>query len=266
MGLLSASAGVGGILVYAVNWLIEAYGWRTTLTVLGIGTWAIAIPSSLSMKSRPELNELFRGGEDPISPLASDIGKPARASTAQDVGVRQAMKIKAFWLLALTVTFSSAAVHAVTVHVMPHLISVGFSREMASLNASLLVLVSLSGRFGYGWLANRYDNRLLLSSALFLEALGLFFLMKAQSRWAVALFIVSFGPGYGAVITLRLTLQAQYFGRRAFGAIQGVMLAITIAGTMSSPILAGRYYDLHGDYGFVWLIMASLIMASVKST
>lgn len=266
MGILSAAIGLGGMLIYVVNWFIGLYGWRYTLIIIGIGMWVIGIPSSLIVRHRPEPYSLFPDGERPSQ---SHSINPKRSTVEDQTGytegfsVRQAMKTRAFWLIALTMTISSASVHAVMVHVMPYLISLEFSREMASLVASLLVFVSIAGRFGVGWLTNRMNARYLLAVGLFLQASGLLFLGGAQTLWQAILFIILFGPGYGGVITVRLTLQAEYFGRKAFGTIQGIIMAITIIGTMSSPFLTGMYYDLYGSYRSIWYIMAAMVLASI---
>ena len=129
--------------------------------------------------------------------------------------------------------------------------------------ASLLVFSSTFGRLGIGWLTTRLNNRRLLALSLGLQAMGLVMVSGTRTLWQAILFILLFGPGYGGVITLRLTLQAQYFGRKAFGSIQGVMMAVAIAGTMSFPYLAGLYYDLFGSYRLTWLMMAGLIVAVI---
>ena len=265
LGILSAAVGAGGILIYVVNWLIGLYGWRHALTIIGVGMWVIGIPASRIVKHSPEHSGHFPDGERPAQHPLSNPRKSAPEQTghAEDFSVRQAIKTKAFWVIALTVTISAAAVHTVTVHIMPYLISVGLIRETASLVASLVVLVSVAGRFGFGWLTNRVNSRYLLAFGVLLQALGLVFLSGAQSPWQIVLFIILFGPGYGGVITLRLTLQAEYFGRKAFGAIQGIVMAIAIVGTMSAPLLTGMYYDLCGNYRLAWLSMAALIFASV---
>ena len=266
MGILSASIGVGGVLIYVVNWFIGLYGWRDTFIIIGIGMWVIGIPLSLIVRSRPEPYGLFPDGErpsqsPPSNPKRTMVGDQPR--DAEGFNVSQAMKTRAFWLIALIMIISSASVHAVMVHVMPHLISLEFSREMASLVASLFVLVSVAGRFGLGWLTNRMNNRYLLAVGLFMQASGLLLLGGAQTLWHAILFIILFGPGYGGIITIRLTLQVEYFGRRAFGTIQGIMMALVIIGTMSGPLLAGMYYDLYGSYRLVWYIMAAMVLASI---
>ena len=138
-----------------------------------------------------------------------------------------------------------------------------FSRQIASLVASLLVFISIAGRFGFGSLTHRINSRYLLALGLLMQTLGLLILYRMQTVWQAMLFIMLFGPGYGGLITLRLTLQAEYFGRKAFGAIQGTIMAIMILGTMTGPFLTGMYYDSYGNYRKVWLIMAISLLVVI---
>jgi len=230
--------------------------------IIGVATWIIGIPASLIVRQRPEAYGLLPDGEtSPAASAKKPSGKRVESKTGYTGGfsVRQALKTRAFWLIVLIVTISSGALHAVTVHVMPYLISVDFNRSKASLLASLLVCVSTIGRFGSGWLAGRVDNRRLLVLALLLQTFGLIILGMAQSFRHAVIFVLFFGPGYGGVITLRLILQVEFFGRKAFGAIQGIVMAIAIIGTMSFPYLAGLYYDVFGGYRAVWFAMAALL-------
>jgi sugar phosphate permease len=265
IGILSAAIGLGGGLIYVVNVLINTHGWRTSLAIIGIGTWAIGIPCSFLVRHHPEPYGLSPDGQecqDVRDPLPGEKGKPAMGAT-EGFSLKEAVLTGAFWGIALAVTVSAATVHAVSVHVMPYLISVQFSREEASLIASLLVLISAVGRFGFGWISNRIDNRYLLGFGVMLQAVGVLFLLGAKNFGWAMLFVAFFGPAFGGVITLRLTLQAQYFGRRAFGAIQGAFMGITMIGTISSPLLTGWCYDLYGDYRLAWLVMAFANLAVV---
>ncbi len=58
-------------------------------------------------------------------------------------------------------------------------------------------------------------------------------------------------------------MQAEYFGRKAFGSIQGVVMAVMVIGTMTSPLITGMVYDLHGSYFPAWIVMAVAIFASI---
>jgi MFS family permease len=262
LGALSTTMGIAGLIIYLVNWLIGLYGWRQTFVILGIGMWAIGIPAALMVRTRPEPYGLLPDGDDGL-PL--NQGGPAVTLTQggqdeQEFTARAALRTRAFWMIAILVTLSSAALHAVVVHVMPYLISIHFTRETAGLTASLLILVSAMGRFILGWLTSRVDTRYLMALALLLQAMGLLALANVQGVGMAALFVGLFGPGYGGVITLRLTIQAEYFGRKAFGSIQGIMMAILIVGTMASPLLAGHCFDSYGTYRPAWLVMALLLL------
>ena len=262
-GIMSGAIGLGGGMIYLANVLISLYGWRLTLVFTGFGTWVIGIPLSLLVRHRPEPYGLVPDGEGPTDQdPVEDVDKGA-SGVAEGFTLREAWRTRAFWGIALVVTVSAATVHAIIVHVMPYLISVDFSREGASLIASSLVFISIAGRFGLGWFSNRVDDRYLLAAGMAMQALGLLFLTGAGDILWAALFIVIFGPAYGGVLTLRLTIQAKYFGSRAFGAIQGTLMAIMIIGSMSSPLLTGHCYDIYGDYRLAWIVLAAANVAVV---
>ncbi len=57
--------------------------------------------------------------------------------------------------------------------------------------------------------------------------------------------------------------QAQYFGLRAFGAIQGLAFTIATLGGLAGPVFAGWVYDETESYrlAFVLLALGSLLAA-----
>jgi len=265
LGILSTSIGIGGVLISGVTWLIDTCGWRQTLVIIAVGMWGIGIPCSLLVRHRPEPYGFFPDGENRSAPVRTepDSAPPPEAQDAQEFSVREAMKTRVFWFLALVMTLSAGSVHALTVHVMPCLISAGFDRAAAGIVASLLVLASTVGRFGMGWLAGFITGRHLMAICLLLQVLGLVVLSAVQNFWQAVIALLLFGPGYGGLITLRLTLQAEYFGRKTFGSLQGITMGIAIIGTMSFPFLAGLFYDLQGSYRATWLVMAALLVLVV---
>ena len=264
LGILSAAIGLGGGLIYVINFMISTYGWRTSFVVVGVGMWVIGIPCSLLIRYHPETYGLSPDGAAPAADeeaISEKPGEPA-AKVKKEYSVKDVLRTRVFWSIALVNTVSAGTMHAVTVHVMPYLVSVDLSRNQASLVASLLVMISTVGRFGFGWLSNRMQNRYLLGLGMLSQAIGLFFLLGAKSLgWAV-IFVVFFAA-YGGVITLRLTIQAEFFGRRAFGAIQGTLMAVMMAGTFTSPLLTGLCFDAYGNYNLAWIVMACANLAVV---
>ncbi|MFC1984922.1 MFS transporter [Chloroflexota bacterium] len=266
MGILMASIGASGVLIPVVNWLIVQYGWRATLVIAGIGMWVIGIPLSLLVKHRPEQYGYLPDGEEkPIMETGIQTKQKQSQFYGADAGfsVRQVIKMRSFWILTLAATASSAAIAAVIVHIMPAIISVQMTRDVAASIAASLVVSSIAGRMGFGWLGDRIDKRYLLAAALLMQTLGLIiFAYTSNLAYAIA-FLALFGPGYGGVIILRVTIQGEYFGRKAFGSVQGLMQGIHLIGGIFSPVFAGWIYDIQGSYQLAWLTLATIVFLSV---
>jgi len=265
MGILSGAIGMGGMLIYLINWFLENFGWRSTLVIIGVGFWVITIPCAFIVRHDPESLNLLPDGEEPKKTVKDHSEGPTTDSAAeqQSFTLSQVLKTRAFWTLAAIVTVSGGAMHSVMVHIMPYFISADLGRSKASLIASLMVVVSVLGRFGLGWFSTRVDSKMLVAFGLLLQASGLILMIWADTFWRAMLFVFTFGPGYGGLITLRLTLQAEYFGRKAYGSIQGSLMAIMVLGSMSGPVLTGMVYDAYKTYDSAWLVMAVLTFLSI---
>ncbi|MFC2065845.1 MFS transporter [Chloroflexota bacterium] len=265
LGILVTAMGFSGVLIPLVNWLIAQQGWRTTFVITGVATFIISMPLSLLVRHRPEqYGYLPDGAERPGEGIETEASRrlPQLNGESSGLGVRQAMKTRTFWVFTLLVTISSAATHAIVVHVMPHLISVQIPQGAASSIAASLVVSSIAGRIGFGWLGDRADKRYLLALALLMQSLGLIFFAYTRSVTYAIVFLALFGPGFGGVTTLKLTIQGDYFGRKAFGSIMGAVQGIHMAGTIISPIIVGWVYDVRGSYQLAWFALAILVFLS----
>ena len=266
MGIVTAALSAGGVLIPLITWLITRYGWRETLVIIGIGWWVLGIPLSLMVRQRPERYGYLPDGEQR---LRKEIDTQVRCEQScldgdgSGFGVREATKTRSFWILALVSTFSSVAISAMHLHVMPALISIQMPPEVASSVAALLWVTGVPGRLGFGWLGDRMDKRYLLASALLLQALGLLVFAYTNNLVHAIVFLILFGPGSAAAITLRLAMQAEYFGRKAFGSIMGVMQGIHMVGTMLGPVFVGWIHDVRGSYQWAWLPIAMIVLLSV---
>lgn len=265
LGILSGAIGAGGMLIYLVNWLLEKYGWRSSLIIIGIAYWIITIPCAFIVRHKPESLNLLPDGENPSGVVTDDAKSPSVAPGCEFKGftLSQVLKTRAFWNLAAIVTISGGAMHSVMVHIMPYFISIDLDRAKASLIASLLVVVSTPGRLGVGWLSGRVDSKQLLALGLFMQALGLIVMIWTDTFLKAMLFVVTFGPAYGGLITLRLTVQAEYFGRKAYGSIQGLIMTVMVLGSMSGPVLTGMAYDHYKTYSPAWVVIAFVTLLGI---
>lgn len=120
------------------------------------------------------------------------------------------------------------------------------------------IFLSVLGRVGLGWFSAYMDKRYALCIALALQSIGLLFFANIRSFWHVLPFLITFSPGYGAPIPLRPAIQGAYFGRKHFGAIQGLLLSVSTESAMICPPFAGWICDVAGSYRLAFAIIAAI--------
>jgi MFS family permease len=265
-GLVASGFGLGGLLIPVVTKVIDLLKWRKAMLIFGLGILPIVLPLSLLFRRKPEDYGLLPDG-DTTGTDEADEKTSSQPQTATDeeinVSLREALKQRTFWQIGIASACHSFVVGAVVTHMMPYLSSVGIARESASLFASMLPVVSIGGRLGSGWLADKLGSRQVFASSFFLMMGGLFFFGNsgAAQIWLLAPFLVLFGFGWGASVTSRISLLRRYFGRGSFGKILGFISGIMMIGNVSGAPLAGLIYDTFGSYKGAWFSFAILTLA-----
>jgi MFS family permease len=74
-----------------------------------------------------------------------------------------------------------------------------------------------------------------------------------------------FSTGWDGAIPLLPALQAEYFGLRAFGGIQGLLSAVATLGAFGGPVFAGMVYDTMDSYRPAFFLMTLTTMAAVPA-
>jgi OFA family oxalate/formate antiporter-like MFS transporter len=274
MALLAAGAGASGVMVLVLATLIAAFGWREALLVVGIAQWAVCIPLALLVRHRPQEMGLLPDGE--LALPRPEVGRAAALAEAdgvadgplrlQDPGltIGQALRTRTFWLLALAMSLSGFGSTAIIVHQVVYVTeATGLSDEQAAVVAMMMPIVSLAGRLGFGWLADYREKRQVLAASYMLLGLGILLLAAAQQPWQLFFFLAVFSPGWGGSIAVQPAFQAESFGLRAFGALQGLAFTVSTLGSVAGPIFAGWVHDSTDTYrhAFVVLAIASLAAA-----
>ncbi len=265
LGILSGGISLCGLLVPVLTWIISTWGWRTATVAAGVGMWIVGMPLTLLIRNRPEQYGLLPDGEAPgKNPKAHSNETPALhlVRGEGEYALREALGTRCFWFLsfALIIPFMSNA--AVFVHEIPFLLKAGIPLETAALAVTGTVLLSGVGRVGFGFLSDRFTKRYLLAIAMASQCTGVLIFANIRELWQIIPFMVFFGIA-GGINPLRPAIQSEYFGTVAFGTIQGVLYGIWTAGTMLGPVLAGRFYDVTGDYRIVYMIFAIATMVCI---
>ena len=151
------------------------------------------------------------------------------------------------------------------IHQAPFMEDAGYSRLAAADAVGAMALITIVGRVGGGWLADKMDPRRGAVIATFLQAVGIaaFALSRPEANWYLILFFVAFSPGFGAIIVLQPALLATYFGRRAFGAAQGFLWAVTAMAVSVAPYVATLSDEYLGGMQNGFLMFAAFSLAAM---
>lgn len=260
LGIVTCGFGASGAVLPLVVWLIDVYGWRAALVILGLGAWAIGIPLSFVVRDSPQQYGYFSDGDA--------FAESTRNSEVQEKvypSFKEVISSRSLWLISFAEAMRFVTIMAVVIHIMPYLSSIGISRTNATLVATAIPLLSLIGRFGFGWFGDIFDKRYVLALTYCLMALGMLALSDAQVEWLILTFLILFSLGYGGGMTLRATILEEYFGTFSFGKTLGIVMGASSIGGIIGSALAGWTFDNFGSYRLIWLVFCGLNSVAIAS-
>jgi MFS family permease len=255
MGVTASGFGASGLIIPAIVWMIASFGWRTTLFILGIGMWAIGVPAALVMRDKPE-------GDDDAS-QDGDSGKRNHLSRRQThvkrFRYKEILKDKPFLFVNLAEAIRLIVLMAVVTHIMPYLSTLEISRMSSGLVAAGIPLLSITGRFGFGWLGDLFDKKYIMVISYSLMGLGMLALCYVKTSGMIYVFLFFFSNGFGGITVLRGAFLREYYGRYNFGKLMGIMMGVGACGGIIGPTAAGWVFDRMQSYFYVWPVFSALI-------
>ena len=255
MGVTVAGFGASGLIVPLIVWMISAFGWRSTFIILGIGMWIIGLPAAFVMRDKPE------DKDNPPQGAKVDTGELISQSPRHTVRFRykELFKKKSFMYVSLAEMLRLMVLMAVVTHIMPYLSTLEMSRMSSGLMAAGIPLLSITGRFGFGWLGDHFEKKYVMAISYSLMGLGMLALCYVQITGFIYVFLLMFSNGFGGITALRGALVREYYGRHNFGKLMGIMLGFGACGGIIGPIAAGWVFDRMQSYYSVWLAFSALI-------
>lgn len=263
IGIYGAARGLSGLLVPVVAFLIVHYGWRTALVILGPLTWLVVLPVSFALKHSPEKCGLLPDG-GPAGPDARQRSSQNRRTAAVeevDFPIGKVMFTSAFWIITLCLFTHQITQSAIFVHLIPYLIDVGIDTKSAAAVVTFMTLTSVIGRYGYGWLSDRYSTKWLLFTLYILQPVSIFFLLQVSRLPDIVPFVLIYSIIYGGNTVVMAVITGNFYGRKNYGSIYGIIYGISTLGGIAGPLIAGMAYDLKGSYHdafFVFAVMMGL--------
>jgi MFS transporter, OFA family, oxalate/formate antiporter len=264
-GLYSMGLGAGGLFLPLIVKLIDAYGWRTCILGIGIGTLVLGIPLSFIFRNRPEEYGLHPDGRAPETPDVHAAGRQGPGTGLHGVELKQALKMRAFWLIGISTMFQYMAWSAVATHIMPFLSSMGIKRSTGAMVATSYLLMSLFLRYPLGWLSDTLDKRYVNGAciAMLSVSVGSLWFIRDGSLAPLVVLVILTGFGAAGLTPIRVPFYREYFGVRSFGKIYGIGNIFPTLGGIAGAPLAGWVFDSRGSYHIIWPVLAAANLIGV---
>jgi MFS family permease len=253
MGLGYAMAGVVGVPVLVFTQ--TAMGWRTSAIATGIIIWAVGFPCSMLLRRNPEQYGLLPDGAAALS--SAPTGAKEAPAAEYDFSLREALRTRAFWFLAIGQALCGLAMGVTQVHLFLHLEQgVGLSAATSALVWSVASISNIPARLLGGFLGDKLPKNIILAAATVSIAASILILGMAVSLPIVMTFALFYGIGWGVRTPVASAIQGEYFGRRSQGIIRGWLQSIAVPFTVAAPILAGYLADLQGSYRMTFVAIS----------
>ena len=267
LGIYNAAAALAGLLVPGVSYLIVHYGWRSTLLIIGPLTWLIVLPLSFFLKHSPEQIGLLPDGE-PSAPVGCDAqgtGTAAEVGEA-DFSLRNSMSTSAFWMLTACFSLSQMTQSTVFVHLIPYLIDLGVNPTSAASVVTFLAVASMGGRYGFGWLGDRFSKKWLLIILFIIQPIAILSLLRVRVFLDIVPFVLLYSTAYGGTVVVKATITGDYYGRKNYGKIFGAIQGFSTLGGIAGPLIAGLVYDIYGSYQPAFVSFAVMMAVTALLT
>ena len=252
---------VGSLLIGVVPplhiWLIGVFGWRTAYAVLGLCVWlTMGLILLILFRNRPQSIGLLPDGD---SPEERNRDKLADELKKTGFTVKQALRTRAYWIMAVASSLWSMIATGITFNLQPIFLEHGFAVENA---ATWFTISSVASAVTFpisGILADRVRLHFLLSFASMGLLAGILLLIYFQSIVLGYAGALAFGIGHSFFFTILATLYVRFYGRAHLGKIRGSMSTMLVASSALGPFIMGFLNDQFGGYGVsLWVFAAAV--------
>ena len=265
----------GLILLPLIAWLTISQGWRMTCIITGVTVALIGFPLAwfLIKQHRPEHYGLLPDGDKKRETIIGTVGTVEKEIKTIDKGdeveltLRQALKTSGFWVMIATSYVNTLVIPIMTVHLIPLLTDTGISPVKAAGMMSIWLTAAIPARLITGIIVDRVKKRWLryiYAISFFLQALSFAAFMINKSMPMIYVWFILYGFGAGANFSSLLPTMPRYFGRKAYGKIDGMRWMVMVPVGLLAPVYVGWVYDHSGSYlSLITLFTVLLTVAGV---
>lgn len=259
--ILTAFGSLGGVIMAPIlSYIILSYGWRSGAVLVGVLILAVALPAGIPIRRSPEGMGLPPDGSA-SAPQGAAIPRPQVIDV--NYTVREAVRTPQFWMLTVSISLRIMVTVALNTHFVPLFVWKGMSEAASAYMVSLMAFTSIPLALLLGWIGDRWDKLKLCSLCCLPTIAAMVGMIFGGSRLVLYLFPVVFALTF-ATAPLNWALIGDFFGRRSYGTLRGIMGFGYGTATFISPLYAGWIFDRTNSYSFVlWTFAGVLLVTAV---
>jgi MFS family permease len=275
LSIATSGGPIGQLLVIPVATLIMVeFGWRISywtlagvavVAMLPLGIWLVrdAPPGTTDDPTATESEESGRHAHHVRG------GRPTLEGAT--VTLKQALRSAPYWQLSFGFFVCGYTMSFTQVHMIPYILDMpehGMSMQAVASSALAVVgACSIAGSLLIGFLADRLGHKPMLAATYFLRGLA-FLILLLVGPLVPGIFVAAVVLGISWTSTTPLTsaISADIYGRASLGTIFGFIFSAMNIGSAVGVYIAGRDFDLTGNYhlsllanGFLGFAAAAMV-------
>ena len=274
IGLVGTAHPIGTFALGPVALLIigTGFGWRGVWVLFGIAVIVfLVLPNALVIRRAPEEMGLLPDGDDATEAGGQAAIEASAREAEQSWTFREAVRTPSFVLIILSIVLTNYGGGGLPFH-MPQIYADQGLRE--AIGVAAVSMFAISGAFAntlWGFLAERISERLLGIFTMLMGtvlALGFQFVSNPVAAVAYGILLGVAARGEGSILMI---LVANYYGRRSYGAISGLVQTALLGGLALGPFImsviresTGSYLPVFYSAAATFTIAAALLALAVK--
>jgi len=245
-----------------ISKLIDKHGWEMSWQILAICLFIFSFCIIQFYRNKPEDFNLKPDGYDK-KPKVTKVEKNETNFT-----LKEAKQTRAFWMIGLTLSFSSFFVTGFTFHIISIFASQDYTKSQAIAVFLPISIIAIAVSTLCNILSDYIHHKIYLYIMLASGVLASFGLLFLSHSLGIYLLIIGSGILGGLFAVINAVTWPRYYGRKYLGAITGKVMSFLVIASAIAPSLFSYCFTTFGSYSYISYItlgyLLFIILASAK--